>query len=240
MEPRRSLHDIVTIRNVDIDDFTFEYGRAEGNYPYVIKAGAIARFPRFLAKHAMKHMINQILNRKGIRTDNESARAELQNMIFVEEEVFQQAPEEAEGDRMKKQIEELNKPSDLEAVLARHKEKTKPVNPSNNVVVGVGAPNLTGTTPEVSDKPDEEVFAGVEDERVARKKGFAGSEIDLTDDKPATPVAKPKPTRAELFSYAAKQGLVLDEKDDKGSTLRSKLEKMKIDEVIKELDYPLK
>ena len=119
--PIRGLHDIVTIKNITDEDFVFEYDRSRGNYPYTIKAGAIARFPRFLAEHAMKHLIDKILIGDKKRVDNEAAREDAQSRIFIGEEVFQQKPENADAEILRKQVEQLNQPSDLDKVLARAK-----------------------------------------------------------------------------------------------------------------------
>jgi hypothetical protein len=192
MEPKftRSLHDIITIKNTDEEDFTFEYDRSRGNYPYTIKAGEIKRFPRFLADHAVKHLINKILHKKNIRVDNEAARAAEASEIYIGEEMFQQTPEENVADLTRKTVEELNKPSDLENVIAKAKKNAPP--------------------------PEKVVDDDFEPKKVE---------------------PKTIPTRSELFDYAVKQGLVLDQPDKDGKTLRQKFSKMKIDEVMKELQY---
>lgn len=199
-QPLRSSHDIVTLNNIDSEDFVFEYDKSRGNYPYTIKAGSIARLPRFLAEHALKHLIDKLLNKRKIKTNNEAARADLRDQIYVNEEVFQQAPQESDAERTRKEIEALNRPSDLDKVLNRAK---------------INTPELEHNT--------EEELPVVEDE----------PEIE------ETPVVKAKPTRNELFAFAEKQGLVLDTPDKDGKTLRDTYTKMSIDEVIKELDYPI-
>jgi len=191
----RSQHDVVTLQNPDDEDFIFEFDRSRGNYPYTIKAGAVARFPRFLADHALKHLIDKLLNKQHIKTNNEAARANLRDKIFVGEEVFQQGPQESEAERLKQEVEALNAPSDLDRVLSRAKTNAP----------GAELP------------PVEE-------------KGEAA---------PVAPVVKAKPTRNELFAYAQQAGLVLDEPDKDGKTLRETFTKMSVDDMMKELDYPL-
>jgi hypothetical protein len=222
MEPQyiRSQHDVVTLRNIDTDDFTFEFDRSRGNYPYTIKAGELGRFPRFLAEHCMKKLIDKILNKQKIKTNNEAARAAVRAEIFVEEEVFQQETPDSPAVRLHKEVESLNKPSDLEKVLSKNKSK-EPVKPAEPEV-----------TPENKDE-----FEGLEDEKAAKKAGFVGATVDTTVDTPKQPEVKAKPTREELYTYAAKIGMVLDEKDKSGFTTRQKLDKLKIDDLIKELQY---
>ena len=57
------VFDTVSIQNIDDEDFIFEYDKSKGNYPYIIPAGQVKRFPRFLAEHAVKHLIDKILNK---------------------------------------------------------------------------------------------------------------------------------------------------------------------------------
>lgn len=197
-QPLRSSHDVVTLHNIDSEDFTFEFDSSRGNYPYTIKAGTVARFPRFLADHALKHLIDKLLNKQKIKTNNEAARANLRDKIYVGEEVFQQGPQEGEAEQLKREVEALNAPSDLEKVLSRAKTNAPP-------------------EPETGELPPVETFEGL-------------------DEKPEV---KAKPTRNELFAYAEKMGLVLDEPIKPGEkTLRETLTKMTIDEMIKEIDFP--
>jgi hypothetical protein len=119
-----STADIITVMNIDDEDFEFEYDRSSGNYPYVIPAGEIRRFPRFLAQHAVKHLIDKILNRKGIKTNDIKARSELATQVVIGEETFQQTRSKSNADITKEEIDRLNKPSDLEAVLGKKRAMT--------------------------------------------------------------------------------------------------------------------
>src|SRR3990167_5059351 len=125
-----SPHDIITIQNTDNEDFEFFYDRASGNYPYTIKAGEIKRFPRFLATHCIKHLIDKIMNKRQQKTSNETIRQTLADKIIVEEEVFQQAPVLSEADITKREVDRLNRPSDLDRLLDKRKEKA-PVKPQS-------------------------------------------------------------------------------------------------------------
>ena len=215
--PVRSTHDIITLRNLDDEDFTFDYDRSRGNYPYSIKAGAVGRFPRFLADHAIKKLIDKILDKRRVKLNNEPARAELREMIFVEEEIFQQAPQDTETIRLHKEVEELNKPSDLEQVLSRNKSKEKATEPP-----------VTPSPPVETELPkEEEKFAGLEKEEVV------GSTVDTTEEiSPVSP--KAKPTRLEVLKFAEdKMGLTLDKKT------MEKFDKMTDDQLITEIQYPL-
>lgn len=223
MEPSRSQHDIITLRNIDDQDFTFEYDRSRGNYPYVMKAGEISRYPRFLAEHALKKLIDKILDKQKVKLNNEPARAELRERIFVEEEVFQHTPQNSESEKLRKEVENLNKPSDLESILTRNAAKEKAAKPTL----------VTPTNPvKDEDEVETEKFAGLEDERVAKKAGMAGETVDTTEEVPVKNSVKP--TRQQLLSYGEnKLGLTLDKKT------MARIDKLTDDQLIEEFQFPV-
>src|SRR3990167_6814495 len=116
-ELQTATYDIVAIQNIDDEDFVFEYDRSRGNYPHVIPAGQVKRFPRFLAEHAVKHLIDKILNKRKERTNNDPLRQALAEQIVINEEVLQQPPVKSEAERLKETVDNLNRPSELELVL---------------------------------------------------------------------------------------------------------------------------
>jgi len=211
-----SIHDTITLLNIDDEAFSFEFNRAEGNPSYTIQPGQTVRYPRFLAEHALKHLTDRILNKRKQKTNNLELRNALAEQIIVGEEVLHGEPELTEADKLAKRLEEMNK-SPLEAILAkRRKDKKK----------------------KVAEVIDEKNPAPVEEEK------FDGLDEIKKDEEEVEQKAKPsikvaRPTKKELFEYAEKQNLVLDEKYKDGTTLRGKLDKMNIDEIVKELDYPL-
>lgn len=206
-----SQHTIVTLHNIDDEDFVFEYNASEGNPPYLMPAGEIVRFPHFLAKHALKHLIDKILNKQGERTNNEIKRMELANQIIVGEEALLQKTQPTETERLRMEVEELNKPSALEAILAKRKEAEKykkKVKKAEKEKIEI-----------------EEKFEGLEEVKPVAKE----TQIPPVPEKKEV---KSKPTRKELFEFAEKEmNMVLDEKTKK------KFNKMNIDELMKELQY---
>ena len=185
-QPLTALYDTVAIQNVDDEDFIFEYDKSRGNYPYVIPAGQVKRFPRFLAEHAVKHLIDKILNKRKERTNHEVLRQSLAEQIVIAEEVLQQPPVKSEADRLKERVDNLNNPSELEMVLKKNrgKEEINTTPPVEEVVV------------------PEEKFEGL------------GPTVDTTDKDipPVTEVVKPMPTRQEVLDYAKnKMGMTFTE-----------------------------
>lgn len=203
--------DIITLHNVDSEEFIFEYDRSGGNPPYSIPAGEARRFPRFLAEHALKHLIDKILTKQDKKINNEVARQELASQIVIEEESFQRESQPSEAERLRAEVEKLNKPSDLDAVLA----KARP-------------PQAEVTSPLVFQEPVvEEKFEGLE-------QPLKGDEVDTTIVAPP-PVkgVKPVPTRQEILDYG--KNVLKLEFDDK---TKDKLDKMKVAELLSEIGDP--
>ena len=187
-DPQISHYDVVALQNIDDEDFVFEYDRSHGNYPYVIPAGQVKRFPRFLAEHALKHLIDKILTKRKQKTNNEPLRQALAGEIVINEEVFQRPVVEGEADKMRKEIDRMNQPSELEAILKKQR--------------GAEKKEETVVPPVV---PEEEKFAGL------------GPTIDTTEKPVETKEeVKAVPTRNEIYAYAQnKLGMTLDEKTKK-------------------------
>ena len=207
-QPLTALYDTVAIQNIDDEDFIFEYDKSKGNYPYIIPAGQVKRFPRFLAEHAVKHLIDKILNKRKERTNHEVLRQALAEQIVIAEEVLQQPPVKSEAEILKEKVEGLNRPSELEMVLNKNRGKEE-----------INTPPPVVDTPPV---PDEK-FEGL------------GSTIDTTDTNvpPVPDVVKPIPTRSEIYAYATnKMGMTIGEDEKK------KFDKMKVEDLLQELADP--
>ena len=217
--PDNTNFDICTIHNIDTEDFVFEYDRSSGNYPYTIPAGEVRRFPRFLAAHALKHLIDKILTKRHAKINNEEARKDLASQIVIEEEKFQNQPKKSEAEMVHEQVEELNRPSELDAILA--KRKTTPEAPP--IVPGVAL-------------VEDEKFEGLEP-----SPDDVGNEVDTTDADvpPAKEEVRAMPTRGEIYAYAQTTlKMVMDEPDKEGKTLRQRMDKMNVDTLLSEIGDP--
>lgn len=214
-------YNIITLKNIDNEDFTFEYDSSTGNPPYMIPAGQIKRFPSFLAEHALKHLIDKILTKQNKKTNNQEARQALASLIVIEEENFQSPAQLTPAQQQAKEVESLNKPSDLEGILQRNKDRLKGEEPT-------ARPAVTPTTEDVP--TEEEKFEGLE----PGEEPIKGDELDTTEPVGQEPPVKVKavPTRGEIYKYAEKQGMVLGEKELKV------YDRMNIPELLKELGDP--
>lgn len=84
--------EVISFSNIDSEDFEGIYG---GN-PTLIKAGETRQFPRFLAQHFTKHLVNKILLKNKKDCGNKLARKKLEDMILGEEVVPEHFPSQAE------------------------------------------------------------------------------------------------------------------------------------------------
>jgi len=232
-----TMHDIVSLHNIDDEDFIFEYNRAAGNLPYIIKVGDIRRFPRFLAQHALVHLIDKIMTKRKMKTNNLEMRNDLGAQIVVEVETFQQENRPTEAERLRKDVEELNKPSELDSILQKKKDAA-----ANQPVDKDILPPL----PE-----DQEDFAGLKPEPPIPEPEPVPTPVPTPEPLPAPePVLVPEPvvvnhfdvdhpapempTRAQLMDYAKNTlKMTLDDKTTKD------FEHLKVAELIKALDYPM-
>jgi len=184
-------YDVVAIQNIDDEDFTFEYDRSRGNFAHVIPAGQVRRFPRFLAEHALKHLIDKILNKQNVSTAHLSRRQELATQIVINEESFAPAPAKPEAEKLREEVENLNKPSELDVILNKRRAEAEAKPKAEEQVI---------ETPKV----EEEKFEGLE---------------DTTKEAPTEELPiRPTPTRKEIIAYARKQGMTIDADAEKKFT----------------------
>lgn len=207
---RRSDSDIISIHNIDTEDFVFSYDASAGNPPYVIPAGEVRRFPRYLANHAIKHLIDKLITKNNdgaIR--NIDLRREYMEQIVVQEETYERAPVKSEAEAERDLIEEINKPSELDMLLEKRKKKA--------------------VKEEIKEEPEE---------KAPEEEKFEG--LEKKEPKPPKPKEEPikeevqsVPTRAEIYKYAEETlNMVLDSKTQK------KFDKMNVSELLLEVGDP--
>ena len=156
---KSSEFDIISLHNITDDDFVFEYDKSAGNPPYLIPANTVRRYPRFLAEHALKHLIDKILTKKKMKTNNDTERQDLASQIVVSEETFQSGPIKTEAERTQEMVREMNKPSDLENILKKNQEKAKAQETKETVDESV-----------LPEDKEEETFEGLEKPKVEEVK----------------------------------------------------------------------
>lgn len=116
----QNLSDIITLRNPLSEPFEVIYD----NKSYgVIAPGQVRRFPRYLARLALKHMIDLCITREyqGNHATNDMVeREKWGKQIVLDEEVMFQPQVKSESEKLQEEVERLNKGNDLDLILARH------------------------------------------------------------------------------------------------------------------------
>lgn len=231
----QGIFNIVTILNIDSAPFIIEYNISDplNGYRATLPAGYTLPLPAFIADHAVEGLIDQVLNRRNQPTNNVQRRAELRSKIIVGTQSM--------GQPRIKTPEQLAIESipavDVPPVVGVPQTQEAP----NPAPEPAPAPNSTpvvvpATMPTVG---SEERFDDLQPPTQATVTPDAnaddGDVIDTTDEGlDKKPVAKPKPTRPELFTYAEKT-LGMDISDPKTLAAWARLTD---EELIKELDYP--
>lgn len=207
-----SSYDIISIQNIDDEDFIFDYDKSKGGYSHVIPAGEVKRLPRFLANHGLKHLIDKIIMKKyhpKKRINDKILRSELASQIVIGEEVFQKPPEKSKAVVLQEKIDKLNRPSELDSILEKRRKKDK----EEKEKIGL-KPNM--------DEPQKPV------------EKFEGLKEEVVDVTPKVEKeVKPLPTRNEIYKYAERSlNMVIEEKEKK------KFNKMKVADLLVEIGDP--
>lgn len=206
----QSRYNIVTIKNISKDPFTIRYDESNpvNRYIYTMAPGEVRRLPMFIAQHAVKHLVDQVLNSMDILTSNRPKREEMTSKIVMAEESMRPERQLTPEQQAIEKIDEYNKPSDLEIHLKKVQQ------PAEVQLVDAPTPP-TEPAPAQTDAPEEE-FIGLKDEEPA------GEPTQLVNE----------PTRETLYTYARRNlGLTFDTKTQK------RLDAMSIEELVTEFDY---
>lgn len=229
MPAQDTLNDIVTIQNVDDEphDIVFD-SRSYG----LIDAGQTRRLPRFLASHAMKHIIDHVLNKQNKPVNNQIERRNLADKILVGVEKVTQSAPQTESDLLKERVAELNSPSDLDLVVAQREVKGDSPTPPQ------APPDSPAPTPP-AEMTTQELEALLEQKKKQEeaqevKSGEEASEQNITDIESVADNPKADITRDELYKWAENEmGMTIyaDEKSKK------ELDDLPLEEVKSKIGY---
>lgn len=146
-----STDDIVIIKNIDDEAFEFEMFGEPG---YVVEAGATERMPGYMARHAMKHLIDKILQKRGdtLQMNNPLMRQELYEQVFQSvEKVIKPMPRN-DAQRAKDEYEKTRKTEPGLTVATEGIEDTLADNLINDLETGSAPTDQTATeTPAFAD-----------------------------------------------------------------------------------------
>lgn len=111
MQEDSSIYNTITVKNIDNEDFIFKVNRES----YLIRAGEVKKFPKFMVRPMLKHLIDRILikqDAEGKLLRNQNLRDELATRIILNEESFERPslPSDREiVDKMNEQKPELDR-----------------------------------------------------------------------------------------------------------------------------------
>ena len=185
-----SIWNQVTMKNIDNEDFVFKVSREN----YLLRAGEVRNFPKFMTVPALKHLIDKILIKRdpeGKLLANQNLRDELASQIILEETAYQKPmlPSDAEI------VAKMNNVSDLDRILAKQRSGLK-----NEMVTIIPEPPVVTanvpTTPVPPIAPPVPTVNGTSDV-VADTPNPPEKFDQLVDEK-----NQPKPNREQMMDYA--------------------------------------
>lgn len=192
---------ILTIKNIDTEEFVVELDHKIWG---ILKPGEVKTFPEFLARHAIKHLIDQVMNHKDEPTNAESKRKQYEAQIIVDQNSFEPIRRKNEMEILEEQVNKLNNP--LDDVLGNYKRASSEPNEPEEV-----APELPPSVSppmqqeEFFDKPD----TPPEDVIVTQTNGGPTTQTVVTSD---TTLGNETPvTRSMLYNVARDKGFRLDD-----------------------------
>jgi hypothetical protein len=226
MDNQDELYKIVTLKNVDNEDFVFSVDKV----PYLFKAGEVRNFPKFMANLAVKHLIDKILEKRdkeGKLMTNPKEREALASQIVVGEEQYDR-PHVPSTQEI---VEQINQPSDIDTALARNRDRLKTETP----VVSLPTPDLSTISvpviPVSSTLPIKEVITPDNKTTEGLKTGSDNQEGHVASSETEEFEGLKSPARDEMLAYA-KNILKLDIEDKK---TKAAFAKMTDEELFKEL-----
>jgi len=118
IEEDKSIYNIVTIKNVDDEDFVFSVDKVQ----YIIRTGETRNFPKFMARLAVKHLVDRILLKKdpdGALLGNTGERNKVSDEIVIGEDTYEKPRMPTDQEI----VENINRPSDIDNALKGRKNK---------------------------------------------------------------------------------------------------------------------
>lgn len=116
----QTLYNQITVKNIDNEDFVFKVSREQ----YMIEAGEVRVFPKFMVRPMLKHLIDKILikrNPEGKLLRNRKLREELAAKIVLKEETYQKPIVPTD----KELVERMNTQPELDRVLEKNKKRQR-------------------------------------------------------------------------------------------------------------------
>lgn len=104
-----ATYQTVLLHNPFAEDFTHTWDKE----PYTVKSGESKHFPKWLAEHLVKHLLDRELNNLGLPTDFSCSDKKNPNLEYSRERLYARCiieeQKEVEGTSLKQEVELLNK-----------------------------------------------------------------------------------------------------------------------------------
>jgi len=206
-----TLYNQITVKNIDDEDFVFKINREM----YMIRAGEIRIFPKFMVRPMLKHLIDKMLikrDKEGTLLRNQKKRDELAAQIILKEEVYEKPSTPTDREL----VENMNKGEpELDRILQKNKAKLRAAETSL-----IPEPEVDTSKIETQSVSTDESFSFSKPVQVESSKESKSvvdiGEIDAEEhfDQIEEEKNRPIPSREEMLKYA-KNVLKLDISEEK-------------------------
>lgn len=192
----QTLYNQITVKNIDNEDFVFKVDRQQ----YMIKAGEVRVFPKFMVRPMLKHLIDRILIKRdpeGKLLRNQQMRDELASRIVLNEESYQRPTVPSDHEL----VEHMNQQPELDRILAKNKSSLKKDETPLIDPPAVDTSKIKVATPKKSTTKVKEIVETTSkpvDQPVSVSETFD----QLEDEKNQTPADVVIPAREKMMSYA--------------------------------------
>lgn len=123
MNPEQNQFNQVSLKNIDSEPFECIYNNQSYGF---IMPDTVRVFPQLMADLFLKHMIDQVMNRSELNLGDKLKRNQLASRIVVNiVNAVQEAPK-TQDDILREKVEQMNKPSDLELLMAQKNPQPTP------------------------------------------------------------------------------------------------------------------
>ena len=215
-----TLYNQITVKNIDNEDFNFVVNRE----PYMIGAGEIRVFPKFMVRPMLKHLIDKILIKRdpeGKLLRNQQLRDDLAAEIVLKEEAYEKPKRPTDRDI----VADMNRQPELDRLLAKNKTELKEKEVDLVPQPKIETKDLVAPTPKQIEKEKKVVVK--ESKSVVKPSPVKTEKFDQIEEE----AERSMPTKEQMLNYA-KNTLKLNVSDSK---TKKAWDSMKDEDLYKEL-----
>lgn len=200
-----TLYNQITVKNIDSEDFVFKHEREM----YMIGAGEVRVFPKFMVRPMLKHLIDKILIKRdpeGKLLRVQQLRDQLASQIILKEEAYERPRTPTDREI----VDNMNKQPELDRILEKNKAALRqeestlipqpPVVPMNGIV----PPTVTPVKPKRAGKVKADDVVVTKSSPVVQPVASQPEKFDQIEQEQAVAANKDVkvPTRESMLEYA--------------------------------------